>query len=301
MYARKANGKFLLTAEYAVLDGAWALAIPLKLGQWLRVQETTEKDFLDWQAIDHQGVTWFSGRFSTVDFSILSSTDELVGGRLRQIFTAARSQNPSFLSGQRGYSASTELDFDRAWGLGTSSTLIALIADWAGIDAYQLLADTLGGSGYDIGCAFESKPILYQRPGVVQLQKWSPPAGCHFYFIYQNQKQDSRAAIQAYRAGKSTPDFIEEVNALTREFLEAENLPKAQTCIRKHEATLGLRLGQTPVQARLFSTFPGAIKSMGGWGGDFVLAATHLTPTKMADWCNLNRFPVFFSYEELAF
>jgi mevalonate kinase len=301
MYQRKANGKFLITAEYAVLDGALALALPLNRGQWLRVFESANEGFIIWQSIDHQGLTWFSGRFSLHDFSVISSTDEAVSERLRQIFSAARSQNPTFLPESEGFAAQTELDFDRAWGFGTSSTLIALVADWAGIDAYQLLEDTFGGSGYDIACAFETRPILYQRFENPEPCTFTPPPGCHFYFIYQNQKQDSREAIKAYRVRKSTPAFIAEVSALTEAMVEMENLPKAQQYMRHHEALLGLRLGQVPVQARFFKGFPGAIKSMGAWGGDFVLAATHLNRAEMFDWCNQNGFPVFFEYHELAF
>jgi len=35
------NGKLLLSAEYFVLDGAVALALPTKLGQSLHVQENS--------------------------------------------------------------------------------------------------------------------------------------------------------------------------------------------------------------------------------------------------------------------
>jgi hypothetical protein len=46
--------------------------------------------------------------------------------------------------------------------LGTSSTLINNIAQWFGIDAYELLWKSFGGSGYDIASAQHNKPIVYQ-------------------------------------------------------------------------------------------------------------------------------------------
>ena len=52
------HGKLLLTAEYAVLDGAKCLAVPTKLGQSLRVSPL-KKSLIDWKSFDHQGNLWF--------------------------------------------------------------------------------------------------------------------------------------------------------------------------------------------------------------------------------------------------
>jgi hypothetical protein len=55
---------------------------------------------------------------------------------------------------------STQLTFPRQWGLGTS-TLIN-IAQWTQINAFTLLKSSFGGSGYDIACAQNDEPIIYQ-------------------------------------------------------------------------------------------------------------------------------------------
>ena len=49
---------------------------------------------------------------------------------------------------------------------------------------------------------------------------------------------------------------------------------KAQfaTLITEHEALLSTFLQLPTVKERLFADFAGAIKSLGAWGGDFVLA-----------------------------
>lgn len=314
-YFRKANGKFLLTAEYAVLDGAFALAVPLKRGQWLEVQETTQT-LIDWKALDHKDKAWFSAQFSTPDFDVLKSNDEAVSGRLRQIFQHITTPHSRALTlGHQqvsGLNITTRQDFDRAWGFGTSSTLIALIADWTGTDPYQLLHNTFGGSGYDIACAFANTPILYQRLPIeeggtfsqehvlVQSVSFTPPADAQFYLIYLNQKMNSREAIQGYRAQKSTSEFIDCVNDLTQAFLEMGNLPEAIKLFKAHETLLSARLGQEPVQERLFQGFHGAVKSMGAWGGDFVLAATELSPQEMRNWCGKRGFDVVFEWQELV-
>jgi mevalonate kinase len=313
MYHRKANGKFLLTGEYAVLDGAQALAIPLNRGQWLQVnaQEHTQ---LVWQAIDHRQHTWFSARFSVPKLDVIQTTDKAVSTRLQKILLAVRTQSPDFLGANQGYQINTTLDFDRTWGLGTSSTLIALVADWADVNPYQLLHESMGGSGYDIACAFSTQAIVYQRfePNPEYMQRppytnpkvqaidFAQPIDAHYYFVYLNQKQDSRAAIERYRALPDKGNLADEISAVTRAFCAAKDLTDACKLIRAHEQMMGERLQQVPVQEGFFRDFRGAVKSMGAWGGDFVLAATDLEPTEMRDWCNQHSFPVFFSYQQLT-
>jgi hypothetical protein len=67
--------------------------------------------------------------------------------------------NPSFIKAEEGYIITTQLTFQKKWGLGTSSTLINNIAQWLQIDAFTLLNNSFGGSGYDI--APKQQPILY--------------------------------------------------------------------------------------------------------------------------------------------
>jgi mevalonate kinase len=40
------HGKLLISSEYAVLDGAQALALPTKFGQTLKVESTSKKNNL---------------------------------------------------------------------------------------------------------------------------------------------------------------------------------------------------------------------------------------------------------------
>ena len=47
------HGKLLISAEYAVLDGALALALPTKFGQFLSVESTT-KNTLFWKSISNR-------------------------------------------------------------------------------------------------------------------------------------------------------------------------------------------------------------------------------------------------------
>jgi hypothetical protein len=42
--------------------------------------------------------------------------------------------------------------------------------------------------------------------------------------------------------------------------------------LKEHEQLIGEIIQETPVQERLFADYFGQIKSLGAWGGDFVLA-----------------------------
>ncbi|MEZ4941489.1 MAG: hypothetical protein R3D58_11485 [Saprospiraceae bacterium] len=127
----RARGKLLLTGEYAVLDGALALAVPVRFGQMLEVVVSADTEKLHWESIDEQGATWFKATFSLPALELLETTSSFTAERLQGILAACRKQNPEFLT-HVGWKVRTRTDFPRRWGLGTSSTLIAALARWAG-------------------------------------------------------------------------------------------------------------------------------------------------------------------------
>src|SRR5690606_37997834 len=141
------NGKLLLTGEYVVLDGAIALALPTKLGQVLEVGDREEEGIL-WKSYDEKNSLWFEEEFRIKETEIVGSDKDEVSRRLSSILTEAHRANPERLSGKGGYKVSSRLDFNRNWGLGSSSTLINNIAQWFDVDAYWLLKQSFGGSGY---------------------------------------------------------------------------------------------------------------------------------------------------------
>ncbi len=60
------HGKLLLTGEYAVLDGADALAIPTKLGQSMTIKKTRGSDLI-WESLQPDGEPWFNAQILTWD------------------------------------------------------------------------------------------------------------------------------------------------------------------------------------------------------------------------------------------
>ena len=97
MHKFYSHGKLLLTAEYAVLDGAKALALPTKLGQSLEVK-TIEQPKIKWKSFDHQNNLWFETNLTVTNFN--PSTNTETAQRLAQIFRAIFDLNPkAFVSG----------------------------------------------------------------------------------------------------------------------------------------------------------------------------------------------------------
>ena len=69
------NGKLLLTAEYFVLDGAKALAVPTKLGQDLIVEPISEKKII-WASFSESGECWFEAVFELPKLRLISAIFE---------------------------------------------------------------------------------------------------------------------------------------------------------------------------------------------------------------------------------
>jgi mevalonate kinase len=172
----------------------------------------------------------------------------------------------------------THNDFPREWGLGTSSTLIAALARWAGADAYGVLADTLGGSGYDLACAYAEGPILYRLAGgkpTVEAATFEPTFADQLYLVYLGKKQNSRLGIQRYRErAQGQTNWTAEISQLTQAFLSTPTLADLEMVIGAHEHLVAQALGLGRAKDLYFKGFWGEIKSLGAWGGDFVLATS---------------------------
>ncbi|KQC31064.1 GYDIA family GHMP kinase [Flagellimonas eckloniae] len=269
------NGKLLLSGEYAILDGALGLAVPAKYGQSLNVTQTASTGLLEWKSFDEKKSIWFNGSFDLDGLKLISTTDSAISKTLIDLLSEAKSQNPEFLQNSVGFIIETHLNFSRNWGLGTSSTLINNIAQWAKIDPYKLLWNAFGGSGYDIACAQHDGPILYQlendNPKVEEVA-FNPSFKDSIYFVHLNQKQSSKEAITNYRKQRfSKSSLISKVSSITKKMIASSSLLEFETLIQEHEETLSKVLGLPTIKSKLFKDFPGAVKSLGAWGGDFVM------------------------------
>lgn len=272
------NGKLLLTGEYVVLCGASALAIPTAYGQSLKIEFSEIKE-LHWESYDENSAIWFSDIF---DLKSLKSknAENPISRTLSNILLEARSLNPEFLLNDTGLHVTTTLDFPRNWGLGTSSTLINNIAQWANVDAFQLLKNSFGGSGYDIAAAQNDTPIVYRLNNEIpEINKAHLPWGFtdSIFFVYLNQKQDSKQGISRFKKAPVNKETIKRISEITNTLLVCRSLEEFESLMNKHEQIISDIINLPTVKSKLFSDFSGTVKSLGAWGGDFVLATGNKT------------------------
>lgn len=273
-----AHGKLLLTGEYLVLDGAPALAVPTQKGQWLQVTSQNNKTpIIHWKSYRADRSLWLDLQIDPKHWEIHPTNQGEVALRLVNILKAIQSLQPQAFTPHRSIYFTTQLEFPNEWGLGTSSTLIANLAKWAGINPYLLLEATFGGSGYDIACATAKGPIVYQRNQhhpIVKPIVFIPPFKDQLAFLYLGRKQNSRDGIARYREKKpnlNLPALIEVMNQMNQQWLVATQLDEFEKILQEHERLIASIIDLTPVRERLFPDYEGQIKSLGAWGGDFAL------------------------------
>ncbi|AFL80162.1 hypothetical protein Aeqsu_0653 [Aequorivita sublithincola DSM 14238] len=291
------NGKLLLTGEYVVLDGATALAIPTKFGQFLEVDSSTKKE-INWKSLDEKGVVWFEDFFTSHTFQS-KNTENTISKTLSTILREAKKLNQNFLSIEEGIIVITKLDFPRNWGLGTSSTLINNIAQWAEVDAFELLKNSFGGSGYDIAAAQNDSPILYElQNGIPKFEKvklnWSFTD--RLFFVHLNQKQDSKEGISRYRNASVDKKLIQQISNISHNLLTCNSLSEFEKLMNLHEEIISKIIGLPTIKEQFFSDYSGTIKSLGAWGGDFVLATGNVMNQ---EYFRRKGFGTIISFEEM--
>lgn len=273
------HGKLLISGEYVVLDGATALALPTTFGQSLEVKKL-EEPVISWKSLDHQEKIWFQEEFQMGDLEAskipLKHQTEEVSKMLFLTLLSAREMAPEIFGSSTGFEVTTRIDFPRDWGLGTSSTLISNLSKWLKINPYKLLERTFGGSGYDVAVAMSGRPITFEKRDAenrILKTSFDPPFKDQLFFVHLNQKQNSRKSIEHYRQqdDKKLESYIEKVATLTHRLITCTDLLEFEILMEVHENIISQLLGLQKVKSRLFPDYSGAVKSLGGWGGDFVL------------------------------
>jgi len=225
---------------------------------------------------------WFNTIVDKDKLEIIESSDYSVSKRLNEILKSIRNHNSNFLN-NNGCEIKTKLNFDKDWGLGSSSTLISNLSSLANVDPYIILNETFGGSGYDIACSRVNYPLIYSlKKGKrsIQKTKFNPPFIDNLFFIYLNKKQDSRGEILNYSKLKVSNSDIEKVSSISKEISITNNQKQFNSLLDSHEQILSSILKRKTVKSELFSDFEGSIKSLGAWGGDFVLSSSEFNPSK---------------------
>ena len=291
-------GKLMLTSEYFAIDGALVLAVPTRLGQEFFFEEKQDgKSLVLWEAY-HQNKLWLKAVIDYKTWQVLEtnipSSAEFITKTLQNVQLLSNSKFKTDLT----YHLKTNLQFPADYGLGSSSTLMNNLAEWAEINPFHLNSISLGGSGYDIAVAKEKSAVLFQSKPEIKYEKvdFSPSFKNELIFIHLNQKQDSREGINFYKSKKKSPELVDEFSDLTKKILLCHELENFSELMMTHEHKIADFLEILTVKERLFSDCPSFVKSLGAWGGDFVMSA------KFGDYKNYfweKGFPSVFEWSEI--
>jgi len=296
----RSNGKLLLSGEYLVLDGATALALPTKYGQKLRVTDNDSTE-ISWTSFDPRGAAWFECSLDLDTLEVLAASHDNVAQRLSKILDGVRQLDQTAITS--GCDVETELEFETDWGLGSSSTLIDLIAQWTGVIPMELFWTTSKGSGYDVACAQMTSPIAFCRgeEGVQYAEvEFEPDFADQLFFVHLNEKQVSEVEVRSYHEQKRLIDIeecIAAANELTIRMIEAPTLEEFDQTIVEHELLIATVLERDTVKTTRFKDYKGQVKSLGAWGGDFVLATG---PIEYRQYFKDKGFDTIVSYHDMV-
>lgn len=265
----------MLTSEYVAVDGALVLAVPTKLGQELFYTENeNQKSLIVWEAY-HQNQLWLKAVINYKNWEIFETNDSKASEFILKTLKNVQNLSDTKLKSDTSYHIKTNLQFPSDFGLGSSSTLMNNLAEWANIDAFILNEISLGGSGYDVAVAKEKSAVLYSRFPERTYHKidFNPSFKNELIFIHLNQKQDTREGISHYKSKPTSTELINDYSKLTKMIVNSQNLEEFSELMTIHEQKLSDFLGIPTVKEKYFQNCLSFVKSLGAWGGDFVLAS----------------------------
>ncbi len=296
------NGKLLLTGEYYVLDGAKALALPVRRGQDMVVRQKLASKVLHWYSLDDQANCWLQVVIELPQLIVKTSFGPTE--KLQILLQTALELNPDFIKKLEGAEVITQLSFPRNWGLGSSSTLVNNLAQWAEVNPYKLLEASFGGSGYDIACAQTDSPIVYQKSTPTPLVKecsFDPTFSDALHFVHLTKKQSSIDAIRYYLKHRSQhKTTIGKLDQITEELLTTDSLSDFEKLMDQHETIVSQSLQLPKVKDLHFPDYWGTVKSLGAWGGDFVLVSSRCDQQETQSYFRDKGFTTFIPWKRMV-
>jgi mevalonate kinase len=264
----RASGKLMFFGEYMVLKGAPCLAIPLRFGQTLQVEEMNLPG-IEWESYELDR-PWFSAVLDK-NLHMIRTSDVEKADVLINLLIILKKHQPELF--EKGLRFRAQSDFNLQWGFGSSSTLVSLLAQWSGVNPYVILENSFGGSGYDIACATAEQPITYNvKDRLTENVQIAPEITSQLLFIYSGNKQNSRNEIKRFAQRETSADDVQQIETMIQQSLAAKTIGEFETQLNASEELISEILGLQPLKAAHFSDYPYSIKSLGAWGGDFFMA-----------------------------
>lgn len=298
------NGNLIISGEYFVLAGATALAVPLKSGQSLLVENAPDNPGRIRWITNEMGKPWFSAEFSAASLTILNSTDDTKASFLQKILISARNKQPEFITAKGSYLITCETDFDLNWGWGSSSALITNIANWAGINPFELNSIVSSGSGYDIAASQAGMPIFYSiKNNIPEISPapFNPPFRDFILFLYLGRKQNTVASIvKNLGSVKKQTNLIPLINSISEQIANEKDINEFMKYISEHEKILSSSLNMPRLKQEYFYDFPGEIKSLGAWGGDCAMVVSDNDESAVRKYFAEKGLKILFGFNEIV-
>lgn len=292
--AYSASGKLLLFGEYLVLRGANCFAIPLSFKQDLRIAPITDNKLI-WEAFDG-GKIWLRIEFDS-ELNILSTNDENKAVPIQKLLQLIRIKR-RYLKLTRLHVQFT-INFSRQFGFGTSSTLISLMSQWTYLDPYYLLLQSFGGSGFDVAAATADGPFTYSiEKRFISKHTIAPQIRANLLFVYIGQKQKSVTEVNSFKNKEVTPKQLEQMNYIVQQATTCLSIEKWEMLMDESETLLSSILHQSKVKDKLFDDYPFSIKSLGAWGGDFIMATCRDIDEAKSYFENKGLY-IYYTYDEI--
>jgi mevalonate kinase len=290
------NGKLILMGEYAVMHGADAVCLPLKTGQKL-ITSPSNDQLIHWRwSYKTDILSSFSLEASTLQPIHSNKGDSSWSIRLLQLI---RQFSPEFLT--QGCNLEFINHFPAEWGLGSSSATISSLCRMAGVDPFDVNFSLMGGSGADIAATTAQRWFLYRKQQL-KPQIWELPFIFPFventYFIYSGKKQATASHLISKNLKQDDPVWFS-INPYIYRFIMASSLPEVMQIIHDHESIIAGAVNMSPI-GDTFTDFPGKVKSLGAWGGDFFMAISQQNENFIKTYFQNKGYTKILNWKEMA-
>lgn len=326
LYSSWSPGKLLLTSEYFILDGIPGIAVPLKVGQGLKILRTDSAG-IKYEAFDSDGSCWLSFhcdhsfQINQEIFKTLEDEQIEVIKKVKSIFSFLSEQSLVFnklLEDNHGLLFRSELDFPRSYGFGTSSTFLCNLSKIFNVDVYELGAKFFGGSGYDLAVGLNGEPIIYSSPNNYRIFNEKEKSslrefGKNIMFVYQNEKANTSKNIEAFKEigfrnelGDNVDSLFKSLNQTLLNF-NLGHWKEMQDLIENHEFIVGKRIQKMPISKYLsnnlsleFKNMGFFAKSLGAWGGDFFMVGVKSSMDSIIEELRNLGYDTFFDWNSIV-
>ena len=294
----KSHGKLMITGEYFVLHGAKSLLLPTKFFQDMTVSRLNEEALVLWESYDQNNNKWFSAEFNLPNLAIRGNeTKEKIF--LKKILDFVAKKKPKLFENNSGINIKTRMDFNRNWGLGSSAILINNLSNYFGLDSFEVSENVTNSSGADIASTKISKPIIFsvndKKPCYKEVN-FNPPFSKNLLFVFLNKKQSSAEEVEKFKKIRIEDDEIRSISKITNQILKCKKIDDFNCLIEKHESIISNKIKKETVKNLLFKDFNGSVKSLGAWGGDFVLACGQ---NNLKNYFKKKGFDISYSFNEM--